>query len=272
MEHHIESVSAVARSFDDAADCFEHAAAALWDRHGRRLVSQSRIAPGMQVLDAACGTGASAIPAAHRVGRDGRVIAIDIAPRLLAIGRAKARAHRLRHLRFQFGDLRTPPVPAASQDAVLCGFGLDLVPDMVEGLQVLWHAVRPGGILALSLWGESRFEPAHGLFMAAISKELTESVPDFLPHERLADALKIRLAFSAAGLPEPEIVHEEGSHSLIDGDSWWRLALGSEYRCLINRLDPSTREQVAATISHRLAADHVSVLSTDVQYVTLRKE
>jgi 2-polyprenyl-3-methyl-5-hydroxy-6-metoxy-1,4-benzoquinol methylase len=47
---------------------------------------------GAKILDAACGTGASALPAAETVGPGGEVIAVDLAEKLLSLGRTKASA------------------------------------------------------------------------------------------------------------------------------------------------------------------------------------
>ena len=58
---------------------------------GPRLVEATGIGPGQHVLDVAAGTGNAALPAA-RAGAD--VVASDITPQLLEIGRRAARAPR----------------------------------------------------------------------------------------------------------------------------------------------------------------------------------
>lgn len=262
----------LAHSFESAADYFEHSAATLWDRFGRRLVARVPLSSGMHVLDAACGTGASAIPAAARIGRRGWVTAIDVAPRLLAIGRAKARAHGLRHLDFTTGDLRTPPVPDASQDVVFCGLGLHLVPDITEGLRALWQAVRPGGVLAFTTWGPRRFDPLHDLLIEALSQELEVPLPTAYSWERLAEPADIAIHCSAAGLPTPDVHVEWGTHPIATGEAWWELVLGTEYRPLVNRLDRDAQRRVVGLLDARLREHGIGAVETNVHYVTLRKE
>ncbi len=57
-----------------AADLFDHPANTFWDRFGRKTIERLRLQPGQSVLDVCCGSGASAIPAAEAVGREGRVV------------------------------------------------------------------------------------------------------------------------------------------------------------------------------------------------------
>jgi hypothetical protein len=78
-------------TYNAAADHFDDGPLAFWDRYGRRTVEKLSLLPGSSVLDVGCGSGASAIPAAIRVGPHGRVIGVDLAsmlpPRLIAGGR-----------------------------------------------------------------------------------------------------------------------------------------------------------------------------------------
>src|SRR3954463_1439852 len=84
-----------ATTYNAAADHFDDGPLAFWDRYGRRTIDRLSLAPGASVLDVGCGSGASAVPAAIRVGPQGRVIGIDLAERLLAIARSKSAAQHL---------------------------------------------------------------------------------------------------------------------------------------------------------------------------------
>ncbi len=58
----------VAATFNSAADHHDDAPLAYWDVIGRRTVDRLDLRRGFTVLDVGCGTGASALPAAERVG------------------------------------------------------------------------------------------------------------------------------------------------------------------------------------------------------------
>src|ERR1700733_13279878 len=87
-------------------------------RASEDFVARTEIKPGSRVLDVACGTGNSAIPAA-RAG--GRVTGVDIAPNLLEQARVRAATERLEIL-FQEGDAEQLPCPDNSFDFVITMF------------------------------------------------------------------------------------------------------------------------------------------------------
>ena len=92
-------------TYNAAAVCFDDPANAYWDRYGRRTVERLQLPPGSSVLDVACGTGASALPAAEIVGPTGRVVGIDLAENLLDLARTKAVACGLQNIDFRQDDM-----------------------------------------------------------------------------------------------------------------------------------------------------------------------
>src|SRR5215510_7313334 len=73
-----EARAKAASTYNAAADSFDGAANTFCDRFGRRTVARLDLRPGARVLDVCCGTGASAIPAAEKVGSSGSVIGVDL--------------------------------------------------------------------------------------------------------------------------------------------------------------------------------------------------
>jgi ubiquinone/menaquinone biosynthesis C-methylase UbiE len=65
---------------------YDYARQYYWAIPTAHLLQLAGIAPGMTVLDAACGTGAATLPAAERVRPGGRVVAVDFSPEMLAPG------------------------------------------------------------------------------------------------------------------------------------------------------------------------------------------
>lgn len=55
-------------TYNLAADCFDARPLGFWARYGQRTVARLELRTGDRVLDVACGTGASALPAAEAVG------------------------------------------------------------------------------------------------------------------------------------------------------------------------------------------------------------
>jgi ubiquinone/menaquinone biosynthesis C-methylase UbiE len=94
-----------AASYNAAADHFDDEPLSFWDLIGKRTVTNLKLQPGAKVLDVGCGTGASALPAAQVVGKDGFVVGVDLAARLLDRARSKAAASTLDNVEFRVADM-----------------------------------------------------------------------------------------------------------------------------------------------------------------------
>lgn len=114
------------------------------------LFAAVSLSSGEQVLDVACGTGLLTLEAARLVGPAGRVVGTDISGKMVDAARRRA----LPNVTFQRMDAQKLDFPAASFDAVLCGLGLMYVPDPPAALSEMRRVLRPGGRLAITVWGE----------------------------------------------------------------------------------------------------------------------
>src|SRR5262249_35189199 len=157
-----------ATTYNAASDHFDDAPLAFWDRYGRRTVERLALADGALVLDVGCGSGASALPAAERVGPAGRVIGVDLAERLLRLAGEKARTRGLGNVEFRCDDMTALGFEDGHFDAVVCVFAIFFVPDMERQVAELWRMVRPGGRLAITTWGPRMFEPGSSAWWAAV--------------------------------------------------------------------------------------------------------
>ncbi|QGM45867.1 class I SAM-dependent methyltransferase [Methylocystis heyeri] len=231
-------------AYNAAADYFDHPVSSFWHRFGRRTVERLELRRGETVLDVCCGSGGSALPAGEAVGPEGKVIAVDLAERLVALGEAKARERRLSNIEFKTGDMLALGYPDASFDLVVCVFGIFFVPDMVAATRELWRMVRPGGRLAITTWGPELFEPANGAFWEAVRAERPDLLKTFNPWERISTPEGLRDMLNQAGVGNPQIVAEDGEHPLSSPADWWLIAMGSGYRGTLAQLDPPTLDRV----------------------------
>jgi SAM-dependent methyltransferase len=92
---------------------------------GEACVERVGLAPGMEVLDVACGAGNATIPAA-RAGA--RVTGVDFSPELLAIARERA-ADALVEVEWVEADVQEMPFADAGFDRVISTFGHMFAPD-----------------------------------------------------------------------------------------------------------------------------------------------
>lgn len=119
----------------------------------RRLLEVAALAPGERVLDVACGTGLVTLPAAEAVGPGGAVVATDISEEMVRSLRERAAARGLCHVTVERRDAERLELPHASFDAALCALGLMYVPDPLQALREMGRALRPGGRVAVAVWG-----------------------------------------------------------------------------------------------------------------------
>jgi SAM-dependent methyltransferase len=118
-----------------------------------RLADAADLRAGSTVLDVASGSGNAALAAA-RLGCV--VTGIDYVPALLARGRERAAAERLR-IFLREGDAEAIPFADASFDAAVSVFGSMFAPDQRRAAAELARVTRPGGTIALASWAPDGF-------------------------------------------------------------------------------------------------------------------
>ncbi len=112
------------------------------------LCSAAGVAPGLDVLDVASGTGNVALAAA-RAGA--RVTGADLTPELLAIARRRAEEEGL-SVDWHEADVEALPFPDAGFDVVLSSFGAMFAPRPEVAAAELFRVLRPGGAVGLLSW------------------------------------------------------------------------------------------------------------------------
>jgi ubiquinone/menaquinone biosynthesis C-methylase UbiE len=258
-------------TFAATADHFDDPVLSFWDRFGRETVARLGLHPGDHVFDACCGTGASALPAAREVGAAGQVLGFDLAGPALELARAKAREQGLTNVEFRLADVEHTGLPDESFDAVVCVFGVFFLPDMAAAVAELWRLVRPGGVLAITIWGPGWLEPATEEFWTAVATERPDLVKGFHPWTRVTSATALGQLFRDGGAPTPAVEAEPGTHPLADPADWWTIVRGMGYRATVDQLGPEAAERVRAANVTDLRERGIRELETNVVYARTRK-
>lgn len=261
-----------AATYGATADHFNDAALSFWDRFGSGTVNRLNLHRGERVLDACCGTGASALPAAQRVGEEGSVVGVDLSENALALARAKARRLGLGNVEFRVGDIEATGLRSGAFDAVVCVFGIFFLPDMAAGVRELWRLVRPGGRLAVTVWGPDIFEPATTAFWEAVRSERPDLVGGFHPWNRITTPHGLSALLTESGLTDADadVAAEAGQHPLAVVEDWWTIVLGTGYRATVEQLAAQAERVRAANIA-ALRERHVRSLATNVVYAIATK-
>jgi SAM-dependent methyltransferase len=122
-------------------------------RGAEEFVQRIGIKPNTRILDVACGTGNTTLPAA-RTGA--AVTGVDIAPNLLEQARKRAASEALK-IRFDEGDAEELPYPDQAFEIVLTMFGAMFAPRPDVVAAELMRVCRPGGLIVMANWTPQGF-------------------------------------------------------------------------------------------------------------------
>ena len=260
-----------AATYDAAADRFDAEPLGFWARHGEWAIERLKLKPKAWVLDVGCGTGASALPAAAAVGLDGQVIGIDVADRMLAVARVKASAQGLYNTHFEQADMTTLAYDDETFDAVVSVFSIFFVPDMDRQAAALWRLVRPGGQLAVTVWGPDAFQPLARFFADELRRVRPEAPELVRPWERLTQPENLRGLLRKAGALEAAIETARDQQQLERPEDAWTLIMGSGYRWEVEQLPVEKRATLKGALLRRVAEAGVDKVETSALHAVARK-
>ena len=260
-----------ATTYNAASDHFDDAPLGFWQRYGERTVDGLALRHGARVLDVGCGTGASALPAAARVGPTGTVIGIDLADRLLEIARQKAASRNLGNAEFHFGDMERLSYPDGHFNAVICVFAIFFVPDMAKQLRELWRMLGPDGQLAITTWGPRVMEPAASVFWSAVKELRPDLYLGFNPWDRITEPEPLRALLAEADIANAEIAAEDGRQGLRSPEDWWTIVLGSGFRSIVDQMGPEMAGRLRETNLSQIRSQGITSVEANVIYAVARK-
>ena len=244
---------AVGGVFDRAAQGYDGGAIDFFGPAGRDLVEHAAPRPGERVLDVGAGKGAAAVPAAQQVGAEGHVLAIDLAPGMVAGLAARAASEGLANLDAAVGDAEDPPGEPASLDLVLSGLCLFFLPRLDVALARYHVLLRPGGRLAFSWFGDddARWDPVYAALAADVPAEERQARrPGGGP---FSSVVALEDAVRAAGFGEVGTHEVRMEIAVPDGRTWWDEQWTHGRRAQLERLErlgvlEATRDRVVAAV------------------------
>ena len=206
------------------------------------VLNHAALRPGERVLDVACGSGLLTRAAWDAVAsQGGEVVGTDISEFMLAEA-----AGRSPDCRFVRADAQTldESVPVGYFDAVLCGLGLMYMPDPEAALATMARCLRPGGRMAVSVWGERRACGWAEIFPIVDSRVRSEVCPMFF---RVGTGNALDAALRAAGLVNVQLSRPPTTIHYADADAACDAAfLSGPVALAYSRFDESTRDSVRA--------------------------
>jgi SAM-dependent methyltransferase len=178
---------------------------------------------GDRVLELACGPGGTGLAAAPLVEPGGEVVLSDVAPEMVTIAAARAGALGRTNVRTRTLDLEAIAEPDAAFDVVLCREGLMFATDPAHALFEMRRVLRPGGRVALAVWGPQARNPWLGILLDSLSEQVGMPVPPpGIPGPfSLSDADRLRALLHDADLADVGVREIELVQSAPSFAEWW---------------------------------------------------
>ena len=121
------------------------------------LIDRAKPKVGERVIDVGCGSGATTMAFARKVGPSGHVLGVDVSGPMLEQARAGAPTNA--SVEFVQADATVYPFQPAGADLVASRFGVMFFADPAKSFANMHGALRPSGRLAFICWREPRENP-----------------------------------------------------------------------------------------------------------------
>lgn len=208
--------------------------------------------PG-RVLEVACGTGISTEQLWRQLPEGTEIVATDLSPAMLDYALRCRGA--LPGVTFQQAPADALPFEDASFDALVCQFGIMFFDDKPAALAEFARVLRPGGLLAFSVWESHEKNPVVGLSHATIGSFFEADPPGFLKvpfsyHDipAILDLLATAEFVSLDTWRVREIVTSHDAHSVARG-----FVMGNPCVDEIRARGTADPESILETLAGRIA-------------------
>ncbi len=172
----------------------------------RALIERAGIHKGQSVLDIAGGAGEPSLTIAEKVGPEGSVTCTDGVAEMVEAARDGAQRRGITNVQFRQCAADSLPFAGNSFDVVVSRLGVMFFPDPVAALREMLRVLKPGGKLALAVWGKSDVNPFCYLVTRVMDQHVKSPAedPDAPNAFRFAEPGKLANVMTEAGAIDVE--------------------------------------------------------------------
>jgi SAM-dependent methyltransferase len=214
------------------------------------LVDAAVAAGASRVLDVGCGTGATTLAIARRLGPAGRCVGLDLSEPMIALARERAQREGST-AQFVAADAQVHALEPGSFDLLVSRFGVMFFDDPVQAFANLRRATRPGGALKFIAWRSAAENP----FMTAAERAAAPLLPE-LPARRagapgqfaFAERQRVAAILQDSGWTEPVIESLDVACTLPENDLLRYIGWMGPVGSLLQKADEATRARVTGVV------------------------
>lgn len=208
-----------------------------------------------RVLDVGCGTGATTLAIAQRLGADAECVGIDISEPMLIVARERA-GRECAAARFLCADAQLHAFQPASFDAIVSRFGVMFFSNPVDAFANLRKAMRPGGELHALAWRSPQENP----FMTIAERAASPLMPG-LPLRRsggpgqfsFADSQRVREILEKSGWRDISIEPLDIACTMPESDLFPYITRLGPVGLLLQQVEGCLRKRIVEVVRDAFA-------------------
>ncbi|HSN21842.1 MAG TPA: methyltransferase domain-containing protein, partial [Usitatibacter sp.] len=154
----------------------------IFEPYARDLAARLASRPPARILEIAAGTGVLTRAMAAALPASSAIVATDLNGPMLECARGIGTA---RPVEWREADAMALPFDDGAFDAIACQFGVMFFPDKRAAFSEARRVLRPGGLLAFSVWDRIEENEFADVVTAALARVFPHDAPRFLartPH------------------------------------------------------------------------------------------